>query len=62
MVDVVINNVMSTSLKPDYSQYFFEDSVSMTFPAPQYLTFHSPCIIPIVQYNGVILPANKLVG
>ncbi|EKM82841.1 hypothetical protein AGABI1DRAFT_82568 [Agaricus bisporus var. burnettii JB137-S8] len=31
MVDVVINNVMSTSLKPDYSQYFFEDS-SMYHP------------------------------
>jgi len=28
MVDVVVNNVMSTSLQPDYSKYFFKDPVS----------------------------------
>lgn len=27
MVDVVVNNVMATSLTPDYSQYMFKDSV-----------------------------------
>jgi alpha-amylase len=27
MVDIVVNNVMSTSLTPDYSKYFFKDSV-----------------------------------
>lgn len=31
MVDIVVNNVMSTSLKPDYSHYFSKDSVSMHF-------------------------------
>jgi len=28
MVDIVVNNVMSTSLQPDYSKYFFKDPVS----------------------------------
>lgn len=28
MVDVVVNNVMATSMKPDYSQYFFKDEAS----------------------------------
>jgi len=27
MVDVVVNNVMATSTKPDYSQYFFKNAV-----------------------------------
>jgi len=27
MVDIVVNNVMSTSLTPDYSNFFFKDPV-----------------------------------
>jgi len=27
MVDVVVNNVMATSINPDYSQYMFKDKV-----------------------------------
>lgn len=28
MIDIVVNNVMSTSLTPDYSKYFFNNVVS----------------------------------
>jgi len=27
MIDVVVNNIMATSTKPDYSQYFFKNAV-----------------------------------
>jgi hypothetical protein len=30
MVDVVVNNVMSTSTTPDYSKYMFKDKVRGT--------------------------------
>lgn len=33
MVDVVVNNVMSTSLKPNWNDYFFKDPVCVLLPA-----------------------------
>ena len=32
MVDVVVNNVMATSLTPDYSKYMFKDAVNASVP------------------------------
>lgn len=32
MVDVVVNNVMATSLTPDYSQFMFKDEVGVFVP------------------------------
>ncbi len=34
MVDVVVNNVMSTTTTPDWSQYMFKDAVSSDFLFP----------------------------
>lgn len=31
MVDVVVNNVMATSLQPDYSKYMFKDAVRIRY-------------------------------
>ena len=38
MVDVVVNNVMATSLTPDYSKYMFKDAVS-TFSSHKQSTY-----------------------
>lgn len=43
MVDVVVNNVMATSLTPDYSKYMFKDAVR--FPAAHNVNSHLICSI-----------------
>ena len=64
MVDVVVNNVMSTSLTPDYSKYFFNDPVSYTVLVikPESDVFYSHSITHIARCDGVTPPANRSVG
>ncbi len=56
MVDIVVNNVMANSTKPDYSKYFFKDAVRyfclLIFsqnPAPNYY-FLKVFVSPILSY------------
>jgi len=72
MVDVVVNNVMSTSITPDFSKYMFNDQVSpglcnYYWSCTDLETLNSdnqisPSIIHIAQFNGGILLVNRTAG
>jgi alpha-amylase len=63
MVDIVVNDVMSTSTSPDYSQYMFKSSVRVS----NYCTSGSNLgfsrfIIRIVRYSGETPLASRTAG
>jgi hypothetical protein len=66
MVDVVVNNVMATSLTPDLSTYFFKDAVCLGRVGNVLILAHnflcSRYTILTVLSNGEIPPVNKTVG
>ena len=67
MVDVVVNNVMATSITPDFSKYMFKQVVCTVFT--HFHRFVEPMtpvpranITPTVQWSFLMSRANSNVG